>query len=133
MMERNGEKLGRTKPIGQALSSAAGPLMRQIRKYGAMEAFVAVLPRELDGLAVPYDLRLARRERPDGEGVEDLNVMFVWCTSATVQGVIELKKRQLMEQANARLPYKFVEDLRTEVAAPAKIARQLNILRAQPD
>lgn len=133
MMERDGEKLGRTKRVGAALKSAAGPLLRQIRKYGAMAAFVAVLPAELDGLAAPYDLRMARRERPDGGGVEDLSVMFVWCASATVQGVLELKKRQLMEQTNARLPYKLVEDLRTEVAAPAKIARQLNILRAQPD
>ncbi len=133
MMERDGEKLGRTKRVGAALSSAAGPLMRQIRKYSAMEAFVAVLPEELDGLAAPYEVRLARRERMDGEGVEDLNVMSVWCASATVQGVIELRKGQLMEQTNARLPYKLVEDLRMEVAAPAKIARQLNILRARPD
>lgn len=133
MMERDGEKLGRTRPIGAALKSAAGPLMRQIRKYGAMEAFIDVLPDELDGLAAPYDLRLARRERPDGEGVEDLHVMSVWCANSTVVGVLELRKALLIEQANARLPYKLVEDLRMEVASPAKIARQLNILRAQPD
>lgn len=133
MMERDGDKLGRTKPIGAALKSAAGPLMRQIRKYSAMSAFVAALPAELDGLAAPHDLRLARRERPDGEGVEDLNVMFVMCANATVAGVLELRKAQLLELANARLPYKLVEDLRMEVASPVKIARQLNILRAQPD
>ena len=133
MMGTRDDSLGRTTPIGAALKNAAGPLMRQIRKYTAMSAFVAALPDELDGLAAPYDLRLARRERLDGEGVEDLNVMFVWCANATVQGVIELRKAQLMQQANARLPYKLVEDLRMETASPVKIARQLNILRAQPD
>lgn len=130
---RDSDSLGRTKRIGQALQHATGPLMRQIRKYTAMSAFVAALPSELNGLAAPYDLKLARRARLDGEGVEDLNVLFVYCASATVAGAIELTKRQLIEQANARLPYKLVEDLRTELAAPAKILRQLNILSAQPD
>lgn len=133
MARGDSDKLGRTRPIGMALKEATGPLMRQIRKYSAMEAFVEALPMELDGLAAPYDLRLARRERPEGGGVEDLNVMFVWCANATVAGVIETRKAQLMEQANLKLPYKLVEDLRMEVASPVKIARQLNILRAEPD
>jgi len=118
--------------IGSAIRGSAGPVLRQIRKFSAMAAFVKVLPDEIKGMAAPYDIRLARAEGAQGE-LADLSTMYVYAVSRTVASVIEMSKQKLIKQTNSRLQYALIEDLRTEVASPAKIEKQLNILALEPD
>jgi len=135
--------------IGAALRSTAGPLMRQLRKVAALSACLEELPRELEGLAAPYDIRLAAPQgsiggaasqggssaaMSQGAGaVAEVSTMYIYVASATVAAVLEQRKAQLVAAVNARLPYPVVEDLRFEQASAQKIGRQLNILAAAPD
>ena len=134
-MTRDGDKLlGRTMPIGAALRGSTGPLVRQFRKFAAMNACLKALPTELEGMAAPYDVKLAR-QRDDGSGSEsaDVHTLYIYVANMTVAGVIEARKRGLIKDINAELPYAVVEDLQCEQAAQKKIASQLNILRIEPD
>lgn len=136
--EHGGGKPGDPLPVSAALRGSVGPLMRQIRKYTAFSAFLAQLPPELQGMAAPFDVRLAPPEgTPAGEaevgGLADRNTLFVYVTSMTVAMVLEQQKRALIERVNAALPHQFIEDLRCEQVTKQKIERQLNILALEPD
>ena len=144
--------------VGAALRSTAGPLMRQLRKVAALTACLEELPRELEGLAAPYDIRLAAPQGSIGGAasqggssaamsqggagavaqggagaVAEVSTMYIYVAGATVAAVLEQRKAQLVAAVNARLPYPVVEDLRCEQASAQKIGRQLNILAAAPD
>lgn len=125
--------------VGEALKGGVGHLMRQIRKYAALKGLLAALPPELADMAAPADLRLAAgdasgtgTERADG-AVPELNTVFIYVASATVATVVTQRKRALIEAANHAAGLPLVEELRCELAPPAKIARQLNILGLKPD
>ena len=116
------------KPLSSAAASAFSPFMRQFRKFTAMGIFLGLLPPELEGLAAPYDVRLARNE-----GGADMNTMFVYAASPTVATVLRQRSRRLVEDVNAGLPVELVEELHIEVVSPARVEQQLNILAASPD
>jgi hypothetical protein len=135
-------------PIQEALRNSMGGVMRQIRRYSAMSVALDVLPPEVAGQVAPYDVRLAPPlepiTAPAGPAAEagrpgpvlslaEVNTMFLYVTSATVQLVLEQRKRELINGINSRLPYPFVEELRFEQANAQKITRQLNILGTSPD
>lgn len=145
-MEHNNDKPGRTwRPrrrvkrdepatVGAALRGGLGPLMRQFRKFNAMRRTLEILPEELAGLAVPYDVRLApTRAAGEVKTVADINTMYFYVANATVKMVLEKRKRQLIEAINAPLAYAFIEEFRFEEAGPQKIERQMNILTLSPD
>lgn len=127
--------------VKDALRTSLSPLMRQLRKFGALCACVEVLesaldatPAELAALAAPYDVRLApARETIQTEGLADVTTLYVYVASRTVETALEQQKKRLIAEINRRLPLAVVEELRYEVAPPAKIARQLNILALTPD
>ena len=82
--------------------------------------------------AAPHEIKLAPAANDPG-GLAEVNTLLVWAASPTVALVVERLKRQLIEQVNARLSYPMVEEIRVEVASPAKVLKQVNILRLQPD
>jgi hypothetical protein len=137
-------------PVAGPLRNAAGPLMRQIRKYDALATCLELLPRELEGLAAPCDIRLAAREEDSGlrrnnvvqkppaadtagEGQPLLSTLFILTASPTVASIVSQRSRELIAAINARLAYPLVEAIRCENASPQKIERQMNILRLEPD
>jgi hypothetical protein len=141
--------------LGAALRQSVGPLMRQFRKFTAMRECLGVLPRELAEarLAAPFDVRLAPARYPGasrpetgaagppgvaeqsaaGVGLEDVNTMYFYVASRTVEAVLERQKRRLISEINARLEFAFIEEFRYEEAGAQKIERQLNILALTPD
>lgn len=135
--------------IQDALRNSMGGVMRQIRRYSAMSAALDVLPPEVAGQAAPYDVRLApplepvvtQPKTPQEQAgaaqqaplMTELNTMYLYVASGTVQLVLEQRKRELISAINTRLPYPFIEELRFEQANMAKITRQLNILGTSPD
>jgi len=133
-------------PVLGPLRNAAGPLLRQIRKYDALCACLELLPPELEGLAAPLDIRLAPREGAPGRGAGPapdtapaeeaqplLSTMYILCASPTVSSIIGQRSAQLIEAINAQLAYPIIEALRCEQASAQKIERQMNILRLEPD
>jgi len=122
--------------LGAALRQSVGPLMRQFRKFTAMRECLALLPAEIRDaqLAAPYDVRRAPAREPGGAGgLDDVNTMYFYVASRTVEAVLERQKRRLMREINARLEFAFVEEFRYEEAGVQKIERQLNILALTPD
>ena len=123
-----------TTSVQAAPKSSMGPLMRQVRKFTALRACRELLPAELEGLAAPYDVRLAPSRKPGEEsGIAEVNTLYLYVSDATVRTVLEKRKRGLIEEINGRLGTPFVEEFRYEEAGPQKIARQLNILALEPD
>jgi hypothetical protein len=117
---------------GSALKGPMGPLMRQLRKFSAMRAAVRLLGEEFDGLAAPFDLRLA----PDKSGdsaTADTQTMYMYVSNKTVELALEKRRRGLITRINSALPYPMVEDLRFETTSPERIRRQMNILLVEPD
>ena len=54
-----------------------GPLMRQVRKFAAMRRFSELLSEDFDGLAAPYDVRLASAPGSGREaGLADMQTMY---------------------------------------------------------
>jgi hypothetical protein len=125
--------------IDSVLNSALSPVMRQIRKFAALRALLNALPAELEGLAAPFDIRQAPRRSSFGTAASadgaaaTVSTAYVYVSGAAVEAVIEQRMGELVEQANSALPYPLIEELRCEQASPAKIEKQLNILRIEPD
>ncbi|MCH7471601.1 hypothetical protein IIA79_01420 [bacterium] len=134
-MTRNSEP----KTAQEALRRSLSPLMRQIRKFSALTICLELLPEEVAGLAAPFDVRLAPSRETDsksntaGNGISDLNTLFIYVASPTVEAVLERRKQELIAGINKQLPVHFVEELRFEVASAKKIERQMNILGLTPD
>ncbi len=117
-----------------ALRTSMGPLMRQVRKFAAMRECCKLLAEDFAGLAAPYDVRLAPAPGSGrADGLADMQTMYFYVQNKTVELALEQRKRQLMEQINASLPYPMVEEFRFDTATKEKIARQLNILALEPD
>lgn len=135
--ERSGKRRGSKREptsVQAALRQTLGPVMRQLRKFSAMKVALGVLPAELAGLAVPYDVRLAPGREPGRDAdLADVNTMYFYVSDATVRSVLERHKRRLIREINAGLPVAVVEEFRYEQATRQKIERQLNILALEPD
>ena len=116
------------RPVSAAISSALSPFVRQFRKFTAMQKMLDVLPEEIRGMAVPFDLRLHRNDA----GAE-LHTMFMYASSATVATILVRRSRRLVADVNALLPVEVLEELHVEVVNPARIEQQLNILSVTPD
>ena len=61
-------------------------------------------------MAAPYDLRLSPM-KGGGAMVADVNTLYMYVSGATVEAVLELGKKKLIEAVNGRLPYTMVEDI----------------------
>ncbi len=118
-----------------------GPLMRQVRKFAAMRRCSDLLAADFDGLAAPYDVRLAPspgsgRSGSGGRGnagLADMQTMYFYVLNKTVELALEQRKRQLIKQINEALPYPMVEEFRFDTVSKERILRQLNILALEPD
>jgi hypothetical protein len=134
--------------IQSALRGVLGGVMRQLRKYTAMSEFLELIPDELAGQVAPFDVRLAPpldAGGPRGSSgavhgkdamvppLAEVTTLYLYVLSATVQLVMEQRKREYMDALNARLPYPLIEEIRFEQANSQKIAKQLNILGLTPD
>ena len=124
--------------VQAALRATMSPLMRQIRKFSALSVCLDVLPEEIKGMAAPFDVRLApSRGLPQTKkapaGGADVNTLYLYVASPTVETVLEQRKAALIKQINARLPVAVVEEFRYDIVPQQKIDRQLNILELTPD
>lgn len=140
--------------IQSALRGVLGGVMRQLRKYTALSEFLELIPDELLGQVAPFDVRLAppldAGSATDPRGASgakaaaahgkdavpppaEVTTLYLYVVSATVQLILEQKKREYMDALNARLPYPLIEEIRFEQANSQKIAKQLNILGISPD
>jgi hypothetical protein len=147
--------------IQSALRGVLGGVMRQLRKYTALSEFLELIPDELLGQVAPFDVRLAppldtdhtsasrgawrtktgAAAGKDAAGGSDaaapppdeVTTLYLYVVSATVQLILEQKKREYMDALNARLPYPLIEEIRFEQVNSQKIAKQLNILGISPD
>jgi len=118
-----------------ALKSRVSPLMRQFRKIAALRACLKALPEEVEGLAAPYDVRLApspHRAAGANDALADVNTMYLYVDNATVAAALQRRRQKLINTVNATLPVAVVEELHFEIA-PKKVKRQLNILALKPD
>lgn len=130
-----------------ALRTSMGPLMRQVRKFSAMRRCSELLAEDFDGLAAPYDVRLApapgsgrtgsRGSGDSGDsgnvGLADMQTMYFYVLNKTVELALEQRKRQLIKDINEALPYPMVEEFRFDTVSKERIVRQLNILALEPD
>lgn len=154
-MSKNSHSSGDPSSIQSALRGVLGGVMRQLRKYTALSEFLELIPPELAGQVAPFDVRLAppldagdaaRLGGTNGaksgaaSGADavvpplaDVTTLYLYVRSATVQLVMEQRKREYIAALNARLPYPLIEEIRFEQANSQKIAKQLNILGISPD
>lgn len=123
-----------------ALRGIAGPLLRNLRRFEVLRAVFDELPPELRAMCAPHDVRMAAAgpeaaaQRSDSADADPhVNTVYFYVASATVEAVLEQRKRGLLSRVNARLATQLVEDFRFELAPAAKIAEQVNILLAAPD
>jgi hypothetical protein len=125
--------------VQSALRRVVSPLMRQIRRFEALQACLNAMPDELSGKFAPHDLRLSSDPRSSeefGSGAAEpgeRNTLFIYVATPAVGTIIERRKRELIAAINRLSPATLVEELRCEPASLQKIERQVNILRAKPD
>jgi hypothetical protein len=118
--------------VGQALRGIAGPLIRQIRRFQALDACMLALPEQLSGHCAPYDVRLAPPRDSRSASGADVSTAYWYVASATVEALLEQRKRDLLDQINAR-SLQLVEEFRYEQAGLERIRQQMNILSTRPD
>jgi hypothetical protein len=114
--------------VGQAMRMISGPLLRQIRRFQALDACLKALSPKLMGLCAPFDYKIT--QSPSSE--DSVATVYWYIASATVETALESKKRQMLQEINAGSA-QLVEEFRYELAGAERIREQLNILSARPD